>query len=203
MSHDDDWTAAAANRMIRETLLGRLAWCRGRKPPMPAYVSSESYGPAADRRPGGVVITISLWYGEPVDPSATVIDITSDFTPEFESCCRLEYELGRAQHEYEAIARGERQIMAPPEEPVGRFAQGSGEIPVEGTRQAVAVLTDGDYHVFRFEFSGAHVTVVGRYDITGLLCFERITDLTPYLPAAPDREELRRYLRERRGDIPE
>jgi hypothetical protein len=74
----------------------------------------------------------------------------------FESACTLEYELGRVQNEYEAIARGEREIAAPLDEPEGPFIWGQGEILVAGARQTFAILTNGDYHVFRFELNSAH-----------------------------------------------
>jgi len=213
MSQDDDWTAAAADRMIRETRLAAdrlrssgvqpLGLVPGTYPPMPAHVFFDSYGPASDRGPGGVVTAVGIRYGDAADPSATVIDVVSDFTPEFASCCPLEYELGRAQNEYEAIARGEREITAPLDAPDGPFGQGTGEILVVGAPQAVAVVTYGDYRAFRFEVNGVHVTVVSRDETPGVLSFYPITDLTPYLPGALDREELRRQLRERRRVIPE
>jgi hypothetical protein len=143
---------------------------------------------------------LRLRYGDAVDQSATVVDVSSDFTPDFKSRCSLEYELGRAQSEHEAIARGQRQTSDPVDEPMGPFASGSREILVNGQRHAVATLTYGDYHAFRFDFRGVHVTVVSRHEVPGLLSFELIADLTPYLPGSPDREELRRQLGEtRRG----
>jgi hypothetical protein len=113
---------------------------------MRARISATTYGPAADRRPGGVLTAVCLRYGDAADPSASVIDIWSDFTPEFKSCSPLEYELGRAWHEYEAMARGEREISDPPDEPEGPFTQGGAEILVEGSRQEVEVLTYRDLH---------------------------------------------------------
>jgi hypothetical protein len=212
MTSDDDWTAAAADRMIRQTRLAAdrlrnsgirpLGLAPGSYPPMPARVRGETYGPAADRRAGGVVVAVTIRYGDATDRSATVLDVTSDFTPDFESRCPLRYELGRARHEYDAIARGELEISDPVGEPGGPFGSGKREILVSGAAEGVRIVTCGDYRAFRFESGGVHVTAVGRYELPGRLCFEPITDLTRYLPGEIDREELRRQLRAHRAEPP-
>jgi hypothetical protein len=206
----EDWTAAVADRMIRQSRLAadRLR-ASGVQPiglvpqphaPMPGHLAWDGYGPAADLRAGGTVTAVCLRYGDAADQSAAVIDVTSDFTPGFESRRPLEYELGRAQNEYEALARGERDASDPVDEPEGPFTQRTGEILLDGIPQTVAILGYGDYQAFRFEAGGVHVTVVGRHDRPDQLRFEPVADLTPYLPGTPDREELRSHLREMRRE---
>jgi hypothetical protein len=210
MGYDEDWTAAVADRIIRES---RLAADRLRAQevqpiglvprshaPMPGHLAWDTYGPAADLRAGGTVTVVCLRYGDAADQSAAVIDVTSDFTAGFESRRPLEYELGRAQNEYEALARGERETSDPVDEPECPVTQRSGEILLDGIPQTVAIRGYGDYQAFRFEADGVHVTVVGRHVTPGQLRFEPIADLTPYLPSTPDREELRSHLREMRRE---
>jgi len=156
--------------------------------------------PTGQPRIGGTLTSACLRYGDAADQSAAVIDVTSDFTPGFESRRPLEYELGSAQNEYEALARGAREISDPVDEPARPCTQRRDEILLDGIPQAVAIIVCGDYQAFRFEAGGVHVTVVGRYDPPGQLCFEPIADLTPHLPATMDREELRRQLRDMRRE---
>ncbi len=212
MSGDDDWTAAVADKMIRQTRLAAdrlvnsgvrpVGLAPGSHRPAPAYVIGDVLSPAADRRPGGSVTGVRIRYGNPADQAAEVIEITSDFTPDCESCCPLEYELGRAQHEYEAMAMGEREIADPVDEPDGPFAQASDEILVDAMPREVAVVSLGDYRALRFTSGGVHATVVGRYRAPVRLSFEPIADLTPYFPGVIDREELRRQLKEMRREPP-
>jgi len=193
-------TNLAAER-LRESGVQPIGLVPGSDHPPAGHIAEQTSGPAADLRPGGVITSVRLRYGDAADQSATVVDITSDFTPDFKSFCPLEYELVRAQNEYQAIARGELDISDPPDEPEGPFTRGSAEILLNGAQQTIATLTYADYHALRFEFNGVHVTVVSRYEMPGPLSFEPITDLTPYLPGALDREDLRRHLRSRPGQI--
>jgi hypothetical protein len=209
MPAGDDWTAAVADRMIRETILARerlrqsgvqpVGLVSGSGYPMPGQIAEQTFGPAADLRTGGAITSIRLRYGDASDSSAKIIEVTSDFTPECASCCPLEYELGRARHEYAALARGEREISGPPDVPSGPFSSSTGEILLDGKQHVIATTACGDYYAFQFEFkSSVHVTVVGRHQEPARLSFKQVDDLDPYFPRV-DREYLRRQLREMRG----
>ena len=139
---------------------------------------------------------MTLRYGNERDLSATLIDVTTDFSAGHEDSCPVEYELGRAEHRDSAIARGDHHWANPLDEPAGPFGTGTVQIVIDGRQRAVPTLTHKHYHGCQFEHGSVLVTLVCRNALPDPLVLAMITDLEPYLRNRVDREVIKTWLRD-------
>jgi len=198
------WSQAQLGR-IRQRPFG---FAPGSPRPVPVMVSSET-GSFALSGIARAIVTLSplprsgmsLLHGNYSDLSSTLIEIITDFSRDHEDSNPLEYELGRADNRDSAIARGEENVDDPEDEPSGPFTHGTVDIFVESERRTVPVLTYRKCHAFRFEHKQVLVSVIARNEIPDLPIFAPIANLETYVSKQViDRETVRNWLRDRRGD---
>jgi hypothetical protein len=146
-------------------------------------------------------IVISLQHGKDSELSGALIEIMTDFSRDHEGSNPLEYEVGRADHRDSALARGDRNVKDPDDEPSGPFGHDTADILVAAERRTVAVLTYRKCWAFRFEYKRLLVTVVGRNDIPELPAFAPVARLDTYVTRHEfERETVQAWLREQQGD---
>jgi hypothetical protein len=141
---------------------------------------------AARSRDPVTLDSISLLYGDYLDLSAPLVEVTTRWNGRSQRSAddlpQFARELGRAARRDDAIAREDwKAIGGHWGEPVdGPFVPGSADIFISGTRSQVSTVSYRHYLTLSFKAADAAVTVVSRHPLPDPPRFELVTSLEPF-----------------------